>query len=462
MTSPAHRLIEYLASLSEKDLSPALVGSAGTALLDCIGCGLFGARQPWGEIARTFVERERSRGGATLFGSASPLSASRAALSNGTSTHGFELDDMLPGALVHPGAVVASAALAVAEDTGASGARLLLGLIAGYEMMGRLGLALGSAHNNRGFHTTGIAGPVAAAIACGVVLRFDVPRLHNAIGIACSSSAGIKAFAQGSGGMVKRMHAGRAAEAGVTACELAQLGFTGPLDAIAGRYGLLEVVGGDDVRPECLDEALGERMHIANVWVKVYSCCGVIHSTVHALESLKVSERFTADDVQSIEVSASRRAIEQNGEREPHDSMSAQYSIPFCAGVAVARDARDAAAFAQRNLDDPAVRSVAARTTVTFDADMDACFPAKFGARVRVALKDGRRAEMSVIDPHGSLADPCTAEDVERKFRTLTKDVMPEASAEGAIKAVRALNGSPDVGALSMALRAVSQTGGAA
>ena len=131
-------LVEHLLSLPPSLLDTPLGANARMALLDTLGCGIYGAEQPWGRILREQVAHERSRGKATLFGTGVTVAPSRAALANGTASHGFELDDIIQGALVHPGACVVPAALAVAEETGASGERLLLGIIAGYEMMSRL------------------------------------------------------------------------------------------------------------------------------------------------------------------------------------------------------------------------------------------------------------------------------------------------------------------------------------
>ena len=235
MATPSTRLIEFLIGLDERELAPRLTEHAAMALLNNVACGLYGSLQEWGRIVNDFVLAEGGTGRATLYGSSRPAPPARAALANGTSTHGFELDDIVQGALTHPGAVVVSSALAAAEEHGASGARLLLGVIAGYEMMARLGLALGAEHNNRGFHTTGVAGPIASALAAAVVMKLPRPQVLAAVGIACSTASGIKAFTQGTGGMVKRMHAGHAAEAGVVACELAKRGFTGPTEGIDGR-----------------------------------------------------------------------------------------------------------------------------------------------------------------------------------------------------------------------------------
>lgn len=453
MTAPSIRLIEHLLSMKESELTPTLAQSASLALLDNVGCGLYGSRQPWGKIVADLVLSERSTGRATLYGAGEPVAPVRAALANGTATHGFELDDIILGALSHPGAVVAPAALAAAECVRATGTRLLLGLIAGYEAMARVGRALGAEHNNRGFHTTGIAGPVAAAVAAGVVMQLPMERLLSAIGIASSSASGIKAFTQGSGGMVKRMHAGRAAEAGLLACELARRGFTGPAQAVDGKFGLLEVIGGSGARAGFLDEDLGRSLAITQVWVKVYPCCGLIHSTAHALEALKQRHQISADQVREIRVCTSRRALDQNGDPEPREPMTAQYSIPYCAGVSIAKDPKDPDAYAERNLWDPAVRKIAALTKLEVDEEMDRQYPAHFGARVEMTLADGRAAHIKILDPHGTPADPCSPAEVEAKFRRLASAGKEPAAIERIIAETRSLASAASLAGFSQALR---------
>lgn len=190
MSNHSARLVEHLAALKPTLLDGAIGASATMALLDTLGCGLYGANQQWGRILRAQILHEGSRGMATLFGENVTVAPSRAALANGTASHGFELDDIIQGALVHPGAVVIPAALAVAEQSGASGERLLLGIVAGYEVIARLGWALGAEHNTRGYHTTGVAGPIAATVAAGIVLGLSMEIILSAIGIACSSAGG--------------------------------------------------------------------------------------------------------------------------------------------------------------------------------------------------------------------------------------------------------------------------------
>ena len=453
MTTPGTRLTEYLASLSERDLTARLTQYAAITLLDNVACGLYGARQPWSRMMIDFVKSQRSRGRATLYGDAEPMAPVHAALANGTSTHSFELDDVFLGALSHPGAAVVPAALAVAETEGTSGALLLLALVAGYETMWRVARALNTAHNHRGFHTTSIAGPIAATVAAGVVMGFDTRQLNSAIGLAASCASGIKAFTQGTGGMVKRMHPGRSAEAGVLACELAKRGFSGPQQGIDGRYGLLEVFEGETARPHLLDEALGNSFAITHVHVKVWPCCSLLHSAVQALETIKRQHALSPAQIKSIRISTSGRVIAQNGDPDPRETMAAQYSLPFCAGAALAADAQDPVTFEPRNLGNEAVRALMRRVELLRDPEIDAQFPDHFGAKAEVTLATGEILRAAVLDPHGTPADPCSLDELETRFRRLTATVKTPEAAERIIGAVRDLGTAPSLAEFSSAVR---------
>lgn len=455
-TSPAavstrsSRMVEFLLSLRLDALPPDVVGAARIRLLDGLGCGLYGAVMPWGKIATEVVHEEGSRGRATVYGSRESAAPARAALVNGTATHGIELDDIVPGAHVHPGAVVIPAALATAEQHEVSGARLLLGLVAGYEAMARVGLAIGEAA--WGFHITGIAGPVGAAVASGVTLGMPHEQIMHAIGIACSNAAGIKSFAQGSGGMIKRMHAGRAAESGVLACALARRGFTAPLAALDGRFGLLEVFGGDKSDPKALDGDLGARYAVSRVWTKVYPCCGVLHTTAQALHALRVEHGVEHTAVKSVRIGTNQRAIALNGEVAPKDTMAAQYSMPFTAAVALVRDPKNPRSYTGDALEDPAVCDLARRVELYADPEMEALYP-RYGARAEVRLADGRTLETKLLDAHGTPADPCTEDEVKEKFRCLAALTNTDASIAKVLSLAGRLETLPSVAPLSGALR---------
>lgn len=448
------RMVEFLLSLRLENIPPDVVREARIRLLDGLGCGLYGALMPWGKISAAVIYDEGSTGKATIYGEPKSVAPARAALVNGTATHGIELDDIVPGAHVHPGAVVIPAALATAEQHGASGERLLLGLIAGYEAMARVGRGIGEA--GWGFHITGVAGPVGAAVASGVTQGLSFDEIMRAVGIACSNAAGIKSFTQGSGGMVKRMHAGRAAESGVLACALAAKGFTAPLAALDGRFGLLEVFGGEQARPEALDQALGEKYAVSGVWTKVYPCCGVLHTTAQALDALRVEHKFASGDIRSVRVGTNKRAIALNGAVAPKETMAAQYSMPFTAAVALTRDPKDPRHYAAEALDDETVSALSRRVELYPDPEMEALYP-RYGTRAEVKLKDGRTLETKLLDAHGTPADPCSEEEAKEKFRCLAEATLSAASVAEVLATVARLDKLASIEPLSRALRTGAQ-----
>src|SRR5688572_26744466 len=139
--SHSRELIEFIHALKIETLPSGVVTRAKGCLLDTLGCALFGSLQPWAKIMADEMTTEASRGRSTIIGREQTVAAPAAALCNGTAAHGFELDDLLDEAIVHPGAIIVPAALATAEAADAPGSRLLAGIIAGYEVLNRVGLA---------------------------------------------------------------------------------------------------------------------------------------------------------------------------------------------------------------------------------------------------------------------------------------------------------------------------------
>ena len=452
--SHAQALIEFLQAMSLESLPAAVVDSAKWCLLDSLGCAVFGARQPWARIMADEMFAEAPRGDSTVIGQRRTLAAPAAALCNGTATHGFELDDLLDEPIVHPGAIVIPAALAVAENIDAPGARLLLGIAAGYEAMNRLGMAVGLEPAHRGFHKTALVGPIGAAVAAGVVMDLNAARLTAAVGLACATASGIKSFAAGTGGgMMKRMHAGRAAESGVRMAQLAARDFTAPPSALDGRFGFLEVFGGGRADASALAADLGSRWAADNVFVKVYPCCSWIQAAVQQLVALRGAQPLDPDQVSRVRIGVSAYAARNNGEVEPPDTMGAQYSFPYCAALALAGDPTDPAMYGDDAIAEPRRRSLAHRVELALDAEMEAAYPKHYGSRIELHLANGERRESFVRDPHGMPGDPCTPAERIAKFTRLTAGLMSEAAVASTIAAVQTCERLPSIRDFTQRLR---------
>ncbi len=452
-STPASRLVGHW--FDEKQQIPErLLERAKACLLDALGCGLFGYTQPWGEIMAAEAFADGSSGRCTVLGARDTVAPAQAALCNGTSIHGFELDDLLPASIIHPGTVIIPAALAMSEASNASGAALLRSIVAGYESMARLSLAIGMEPSHRGFHKTAVVGPVAAAIACSVAAGLTPQQAMWTAGLACSTSSGIKAFAAGSGGgMVKRMHGGHAAESGVRTSRLAARGFTGPSAAIDGRFGLLEVFAGESAEPHHLTEGLGEQWALDGLWVKVYPICGWIQGVAQLLTQLRAGAPLPLDRVEKVVVGTSAFAVRNNANASPTDTMEAQYSIPYCAAVALTGDPAEPREYGEASFRDPERLALARRVTLEVDPESEAVYPARFGSSVELHLRNGEVRKGATLDPHGTAADPCSADELVAKFRRLAGESAPFVDSDAVVSAVSRLQRLESVRELTALLR---------
>ncbi len=458
------RLIEFASALPPASIPQAAFDNAKRCLLDAIGCGLFGASQPWSKIMAAQMLTENSQGASTVFGLTATLAAPAAALCNGTAIHGFELDDLLPAAIIHPGTVIVPAVLAAAESidesTDVSGEQLLRALVIGYEVTARISLAMGTDASHHGFHKTSVVGPVASAIAASCVLGLNAQQVTCAAGIAASMASGIKSYVAGGGGgggMVKRMHAGWAASSGVRAALLARDGFTGPTGAIDGRYGLLEVFGGNAAHAERLTHGLGESWAINAVWCKVYPLCGWIQGVVQLLgqmrDQINDGKPLTADQIKKVVVGTSAFSVNGNSNAKPADTMDAQYSIPYCAALALTRDPGDPRAFEPAGYNDPTLLAIASRVELCVDDECEAVYPQRFGSRVQLHLTNGEVKEALTLDPHGTPADPCSDAELTDKFTRLAALSPLKVNSAAIVRAVTQLDAGDSVRELSGALR---------
>ena len=454
MTSPTRQLTDWLSTLSLTALPSHATAAAHSALLDTLGCTLFGAPEPWSRIMRAEVLADQSSGRATIVGHSATVAAPAAALCNGTAAHGFELDDHLDEAIVHPGAIVVSAALAAAESWRASGERLLLGMVAGYETLDRVGRAMGVQPAQRGYHKTAVAGPLGAAVAAAITMSLSAEQVFTALCLACATASGTKAFASAaSSGMEKRMHAGRAAEAGVRMAQLAARGFTAPDTALDGRFGLLQVVTGDASKVELIARELGANLAIERVYVKLHPCCAWIQAAVQQLETMRGGRALRLEDIVGVRIGVSAYAKAQNGAVAPQDTFGAQFSIPYCCALALLGDPADPAMYDAAAIDDPARRELASRIEIMVDPEMEAAYPRHYGARVELTLANGERTTSRKLDPHGMPADPCTEHELREKFRGLAGRIKAGAAVAEIEAIVQRIATLPAIEPLSALLR---------
>ena len=448
MTTAAQTLAEYAATLRFEAIPARVLERARVCLTDAVGCAAFGARFPWSQMVLDYAKSTGSGGPCRLPGLPGVrLHVPQAALALGTFSHAFELDSLRnPSAGVHPGATVALPALAMAESIGASGKALLTAIVAGTEVMGRIGVATLHSPEARGFHAPGISGPFGSAAACASLLGFDAAMTAQAFGIAGSLGGGLLAFAKaGTGGMVKRLHMGRAAEGGVVAVELARRGFEGPASVIEGRFGMLEAYC-DKSDASRLTADLGSVWEIERLCIKPYALHVTAQPSVQLIRQWMGEHRFGGDDIAEATIWVSPKVVSHHSNPRPVDVMSAQYSTPFTVALAAYHDPADPEVFNDATLADERVRRLAAAIRIV-ERPQDI---ATMGIAMKLVLKDGRSIEGGLDAFRGTPEQPFTPADLERKFDKVTSR-METGQRERLFTSLMTLETLPDVRALELA-----------
>jgi 2-methylcitrate dehydratase PrpD len=431
--APTRELADWITSLRHGDLPPRTREVVRLAILDTVGCGVYGYHTPWAKMLLEWARAGGSAGDATVWGDAAPsLRAADAALVNGTSAHAFELDDY-HNAKLHAGAVVVPAAFAMAEKLNASGEALVTAIAAGYEIMIRSSLALNpSAARLRGWHITGIVGPFGAAAACAWLLKLNGEQTAWALGLAGTQGAGTWAF-NADGSMSKRLHAGKAAHSGVLAAELAARGFTGPTQIYEFHDGGVLKVYSDASDPASLTAKLGSVWHLDATVVKPYSCCGSTHSYIDAALALRRKLGAPWDLKRPVRVGLSRVVDVQCGfVYTPSTELNAQMSLRYAVAVALVDGQVLPPQFTKDRMNDPALVALAKQLELVQDPELDKLYPANFAAWVAAHDKGGWVRE-DVLNPTGSPAAPIDAQGITGKFRAINPHLPVDAIAETAL-----------------------------
>jgi 2-methylcitrate dehydratase PrpD len=431
---PATREVAaWIAGLRYEDVPARTREVARCALLDTLGCGVYGYRTPWASLLLQWARAGAGKAQATVWGEPAPsLRAADAALVNGTSSHAFELDDY-HNAKLHPGAVVVPAALAMAETTNADGKRLVTAIAAGYEVMIRTSLALEpSAARLRGWHLTGVCGPLGAAAACAVLLGLDAEHTAWALGLAGTQGAGLWAF-NADGTMSKRLHAGKAAHSGVLAAELAASGYTGPTQIYEFEDGGMLKAFSDASDPAPLTCDLGRVYHLDETAIKPYSCCGSTHAYVDAALALRRRLGAPWNAARAVRVGTSKVVDVQCGfDYRPSTALNAQMSLRYIVAAALIDGRALPPQFSDERIAAADVVALAHDIELVADPALDKLYPVHFAGWV-AAQDGGRWIREDVLDPSGSPAAPIDAAGIAEKFRGINPELPVDAIAGTAL-----------------------------
>ena len=423
-------LAEFASGLTYEAIPPEVRERLKLLILDALGCALYGAQLEWCHLLRSTLSSLDDTKTCGVWGTRERLSAPHAALANGTQVQGFELDDVHRAGVLHVGAVVLPALIAIAElKHNLSGKEFLAAAAAGYETGPRVGLCMGPEHIGQGWHSGATVGVFAAAAAAARGLNLNPEKTIHALGIAGTQSAGLMAAQYGA--MVKRMHAGRSSQSGLYGALLAERGFTGIEDVFESEYGGFCTTfsrSTDRFELAQLTAGLGSTWQAMGVALKFYACVGSNHTTLDSIRDLQSEHKFGAEDVEEIVVHGSQVTADHVGWKyEPRGLTAAQLNLPFCVATYLLEgdcfvDQFDAAA-----VTDSRRIALAERVSVHADPAITALGARhRHSVRVEVRLSNGTRLSRSADAPRGSDENFASPADIVAKFEKLAVHALPE------------------------------------
>ena len=452
MTAVTRPLAEFAAGLSYDSLPPEVAERVKLLVFDNVGIALRArheAQSTPGLVAAA-AKLGLTGGVATVIGDAAAYTPPGAALINGTLAHSLDFDDTHARGSIHPSAPIVPAAFAAAEMTGASGARVLAAIVAGYEVQIRLSLALGpSDHYARGFHPTATCGAFGATAAAANVFGLTAEQIQWGFGICLSQAAGSMQFLF-DGAWTKRYHVGHAAMCGLTAACLAGEGFRGPAEAIEGKDGFLNAYAPNS-DPAKAVEGLGAVWETMAIAVKPYPSCRYSHAALDALLHLRAAEAIDAAEIEAVEIGLPRVGWNIIGDPEtekqnPRNVVDCQFSMPFVAAVALRQGGMEWDDYA-RHIADAETLSLCRRVTSVVDAQAEAEFPARMSGVARVRTASGVFEEFVAV-PKGEPENFVTPAELRAKFDGLTGPYLDAGERDALATTLLSLEQAEDVGAV--------------
>ncbi len=442
-------LASFAATLSYDQIPEPVVRRTEDLLLDWHGSALAGkGARPVESIERFALTMGPEKGACDVLISRRTTSPYFAAMVNAASSHFAEQDDVHNGSVFHPATVVFPAALAAAQDTGASGKEFLTAAVAGYEAGIRVGEFLGRSHYTV-FHTTGTAGTIAAAVATARLLQATPEQMLHAMGSAGTQAAGLWEFLRDAADS-KQLHTAHASASGLASAYLALDGFTAARKILEGSQGMGAGMS-SDADDGKLTDRLGQRWAIAETSFKFHASCRHTHPAADALLLLMQEHKLDANDIAEVVAQVHQGAIDVLGPVvDPATVHQAKFSMGSVLGL-IAVFGRAGVEEFETSFNDPRIVAFRHKVSMELDREVDMAYPARWLGKLKVRTTDGRVLEARVDCPKGDPDNTLSRSELEEKALRLARfsNAASEEQMRQAFRAIWSIADAPSVGSLS-------------
>jgi len=450
MTTASETIAHWSANVTLADIPADVAHHARLHVLDTLGCGLAAHGSGLAGEGRATMAELGGAGDATVIGLADGMPAANAAFANAMLCHGLDFDDTHSDSVSHVSTVIAPAALAAGEALGSSGADVLAAIVAGNEIVCRVGMAAPGEFHRRGFHPTAICGIFGGVASVARLNGLDEETTTRALGIAGSFAGGLFAYLA-DGTPTKPMHPAWAAHGAHLAVALARHGAIGPSSVLEGKFGLyhafLDAAEGEiDIAGQLAD--LGSRWETPRIAYKPFPVCHFMHGSLGAAAAASGGRTFAPEEIDDILVTVPAAGVslvlEPAMEKlRPRSEYEGKFSLQYSVASLLVRGHVAVADFTEEAISDPAVLAVAGK--VRYETRDYPTYPQAFPGGVRVALASGEVFEGDLPYQKGGPENPLSDEEVVEKFRGNAALVLSEDEATALADAVLALDAQSDL-----------------
>ncbi len=395
------------------------------SVLDGIGLALAGAASECGHIAQRYLSALgiASQEGSTVIGSNVRLPARFAAFANGLAIHADDYDDTqlavakdrVYGLLTHPTAPALPPVLALAERARASGSALMLAYQVGVEVECKVAEAILPRHYQHGFHSTATCGSIGAAAGAAKLLGLDREATRRALSIGATQAGGLR---ENFGTMTKPFHAGRAAENGVIAAEIAALGFTASPNGLEADRGFFRAAGGG-YSPEMIDGKLGDpwTFHFPGVSIKPHPSGSLTHPGMAVMMELIVKNDIRPERVKRVAVGTNHNMPNALIHHRPKNELQAKFSMEFCMAILLLERKGGLEQFTDEVVNRPDVQAMIQKVEFAVHPEAEAAGFDKMTTIIEIELDDGKLINGQADFGKGSPANPMSDDELAEKFR---------------------------------------------
>jgi 2-methylcitrate dehydratase PrpD len=460
MPTAAERFADFATSLSDEAIPDSVAEAAKLHLLDTLGCAVASYAIGIGTEGQQIMARQGGHPEATVLGVDQRLPAGSAAFANGMLSHGLDYDDTHSDSMTHVTAVVGPASLAAAEARGMGGRDLVAALVAGSEVVTRVGMAVTGRFHARGFHATAVCGVFGAAASAARLSGLSAKAATNALGIAGSFAGGLFAYLE-EGTPTKPVNPAWAAHGGLLAADLAAHGGEGPSTIFEGRFGLYHAFIEADPGSVDLDsqlDDLGSRWETPRIAFKPYPACHFVHGSVGSASALLAS--IDPGEIEAIEATVPAPAVPivlepADVKVSPRTDYEGKFSLQYCTAAMLVTGRLDLETFGENALRDDTITDLARK--VTYVVRDYATWPTAFPGGVRITMRDGRVLEADQPHQLGSPENPMSRQQVVDKFRSNAALGLDLADVEALESSVLTLEAQDDLAHVAAPLQRVRQ-----